>query len=612
MRGCLQKDLRHRFHDISDVRLAMGGEFDQATGDGDLNHRRSRHSRLTYAGWAIALVATVTALGLAAFGDSRAPIEVPETRLEIVTPPADDPLSLAISPDGRSLVFQAGKDPPRLWLRPLDSLNARPLAGTDGAQYPFWSPDNRSIAFTADGVLKRIDLASGLVRTLANRRSVGGTWNDSGTILLGNGIGPLYSAPADGGVMKPATALRPGQVAHRWPQFLPDGRRFLLYALGTSNERGIFVGSLDESFVRKIADRESGYQITPPGHVLFAKQGALWARALTGQGTSIDGDLMPVAAKVLVHRGLFGYSAFSSSSTGTIAYRASAGETQLVWLDRTGRNVGAVGQPDDSQLTLYHLAPDGRSIAVSRTIAGNTNIWLFDTERGVPRRLTFGLNDNNVVFSTDGSQIVHQAEGKNEGSVAWVRRSDGTGGETLLLDESEANEFPHPQDWSPDGNHILYTVDTTTYSDLRVQPLSGKRTPFDVASTPFSESSGRFSPDGRWIAFQSDETGRAEIHVQPFPGPGPKSQVSVGGGTLPRWRRDGGELFYLAPDSRLMAVSVTQRASKLETGAPRALFNLATTSTYEPSPDGQRFLVTAVVSQASPITVILNWKPPAN
>lgn len=308
--------------------------------------------------------------------------------------------------------------------------------------------------------------------------------------------------------------------------------------------------------------------------------------------------------------GIFGYNAFSSSSTRSIAYRASAGETQLVWLDRSGRPAGTVGQADDGQLFLFHLSQDGRTVALTRTIAGNTNVWLLDTGRGVPRRLTFGLNDNSVIFSPDGSRIAHQAEGNRERTVVWERRSDGTGGETMLLAEPDEHEFHHPLDWSSDGRYILYTVDTTGYSDLRALPLFGERTPFDVARTSFIESKGRFSPDGRWVAYQSNETGRAEIHVQAFPGPGPKSQVSVGGGTLPRWPRHGGELFYLAPDNRLMAVTVTRTGSTLETGPPRALFTLKTTSSYEPSPDGQRFLVTAVVSEASPITVILNWKPP--
>jgi serine/threonine protein kinase len=602
---CVQKELRQRFHDIADVRLALEG----ALGQRDTGQQAARQTRWASAGWVVAALAIVgAAIVMTLFSPSA--IDAPETRLEIATPSAVDPLSFAISPDGRSMAFQAGQDPPLLWLRTLDSEESRPLAGTEGAQFPFWSPDGHSLGFGAGSVLKRIDLSSGLVRTLTERRVTGGSWSRNGTILIGSGIGPLWRVSSDGGLATQATDLSSGQITHRWPKFLPDGEQFLLYSLGALNERGVYVGTLRDRRVRRIADRESGYGILPPAHLLFARQGALWARRFNGDDTSLDSEFLPVATKVLVHRGLFGHSAFSSSSTGSIAYRASPGETQLVWLDRTGRRVGTVGQADDSQLFLQHLSPDGRTVAVIRTIAGNTNIWILDTERGVPHRLTFGLNDVNAVLSGDGRRVVHQAEGDHDGAVVWERNSDGTGDANTLIAESVV-EFFHPMDWSYDGRYMLYSVDTATNPDLRALPLFGERKPIDVTRTPFSESNARFSPNGRWIAFQSDETGRPEIHLQPFPGPGPKVQVSGGGGTLPRWSRDGRELFYLAPDNRLMAAAISEGPGHIDAQSPRALFALKTTSMYEPSPDGQRFLVTAVVSDASPITVILNWKPRA-
>jgi Tol biopolymer transport system component len=603
---CLQKDLRQRFHDIADARLALEGAFDRGVVVDDTT--RGASTRVAHAGWALAILATAAAFVIAARGP-RAPAPAPETWLEIVTPPSEDPLAFAISPDGRSVVYQADRDQPRLWLRSLDSSEARPLIGTEGGRFPFWSPDSRSVGFTSGDVVKRIDIEGGPVRTLANHTAIGASWNDDGQILLGSGIGPVRIVSSEGGGEQHTTTLLPGQVTHRWPQFLPDGRRFLLFALGASEQRGIYSSSLADTQVRRVSDRESGYRIMLPGHVLFARQGALWARAVSRDYTSVQGGLVPVAPKVLVHRGLFGYAAFSTSAVGSIAYRASAGETQLVWLDRMGRRVGTVGQADDSQLVMDHLSDDGRTVAVQRTIAGSTNVWLLDTDRGVPRRLTFGVNDNNIVFSPDGSRIAHQAEGAREGTVIWERRSDGTGGDRMLRAEPQQYEFDHPRDWSPDGRYILYVADTATSPDLRALPLSGDPTPIDVTQTPFGETDGRFSPDGRWVALVSNETGQAEVYVQPFPGPGPKSRISVGGGTAPRWRRDGSELFYLARENVLTAVSIVRSESRFESGPPRTLFTLATTSTYEPSPDGQRFLVTAVVSDASPITVILNWKP---
>jgi serine/threonine protein kinase/Tol biopolymer transport system component len=605
---CLQKDPRQRFHDIADVRLAMEGTFDQTTPDASSNQRSATfYARLAYAGWALALVAVAAAVVMVA-SFAGVPAEVPETRLEIVTPSAADPLSFAISPNGRSVVFQAGQDPPRLWIRPLDVHEARPLAGTDGGSNPFWSPDSGSVAFTAGGVLKRVDLASGLVRTLANRPAAGGTWNLDGTIVIGSVIGPLQSVHADSSTVTERTDLLQGQTSHRWPQFLPDGRRFLLYSLGSPDVRGVYLGSTSDRNVQRLSERESGYRFMPPAHVLFARQGGLWSRRLSSAFTTLDEELVPVAPKVLVSPGFFGQVAISSSSNGSIAYRASAGETQLAWFDRSGRPAGTVGQADDGQMRLYQLSRDGRVAVVTRTIGGSTNVWLVDTERGVPRRLTFDVNDNDAIVSPDGTRVVHQANGPHDGSVVYQRPSDGTGGEIRLLEESR-DAWHHPQDWSADGRYILYGVTAPTGFDLRALPLAGDRTPFDVARTPYAEFNGRFSPDSHWVAYQSTETGQHEIYVQPFPGSGPKVQVSAGGGTLPRWRRDGGELFYLAPDRRLMAVSVAQSGARLEIGPPRALFTLSTTTSYEPSPDGRRFLVTAVVTAASPISVILNWKP---
>jgi eukaryotic-like serine/threonine-protein kinase len=603
---CLQKDLRQRFHDIADVRLAMEGAFEPPA-SAVTRRRRPFLERYAPVGWAAAALAIGATLAIVAF-PAADPLEPPETRLEIVTPPAADPLSLAISPDGRSVVFQAGRELPQLWLRRLDSADARPIAGTEGALYPFWSPDSRSVGFRVGRVVKRVDLDSGVVRTIADRVSVGAAWAPDGTILLGSGIGPLHRGRADGGALTAGTVLLDGQNSHRWPQFLADGR-FLLFALGVPETRGLYLGSTAERIARRVADRESGYRFMPPAHVLFARGGGLWAREVRPDLSIVEGEPLPVAPKVLVDPNLFGYSAFSTSATGSIAYRASAAATQLVWLDRAGRQVGTLGQPDDSQMVLNQASRDGRAIAVTRTIEGLTNVWLVDAERGMPRRLTFDVSDNAVVISPEGDWIAHQAEGPRDGSVVYRRRSDGTGTAAVLLEES-VDEWHQPMDWSGDGRHIVFAAQTPTGPDLRVLPVSGGGAPFDLATTPFAEFDAKFSPDSRWVAFASTETGRAEVYVQQFPGTGPKRQVSEGGGTRPRWRRDASELFYLSSDGRLMSVPLVRQGANLETATPRALFTLKSTSGYEASPDGQRFLVTAVVSEASPISVILNWKPP--
>jgi eukaryotic-like serine/threonine-protein kinase len=609
---CLQKDLRQRFHDIADVRIALEGAFDIQSGvPGSQQRSRSSYARLAYTGWAVAAFVAITAGAVLVPFVNRTPSPGPETRLQIVTPPTSDPASIAISPDGRRVAFSGGRGRP-IWLRRLESDGATPLMGTVSGTMPFWSPDNRSIGFFADGVLKRIDLDSNFVRMLAAapqpRR---GAWNTDGTIVFGAGsIGPLYRVPADGGNVQPATRLLPGQTNHRLPQFLPDGQRFLLFSLGSSDVRGVYLGSLADTSVRRVSDRESAYAFMPRSHLLFARQGALWARRLSADYTSTEGDLVPVAPKVIVYMTATGFGAFSASSTGSLAYRPSAGETQLMWLDRTGRTVVALGQPDDNQLGLVQMSSDGRTAALERMVEGNADLWLADTERGLLRRLTTDPGfDGDAIFSPDGSRVLYVTDGKADVFQMYERRSDGVGEPTLVF---ESGENKNPHDWSPDGRYVLYSSQRVeTNLDLMALPLFGERKPFDVARTQFGETDGRFSPNGRWVAYTSTETGQSEILIQPFPGPGPKSQISVGGGTRARWRRDGQELFYVAPDNRLMSVPITQSGTSVQGGPPRALFTLATALDYEVAPDGQRFLTTAVVSEASPITVILNWKPPA-
>jgi Tol biopolymer transport system component len=281
---------------------------------------------------------------------------------------------------------------------------------------------------------------------------------------------------------------------------------------------------------------------------------------------------------------------------------------QLVWLDRAGRRLADLGPPDDAQPFLSQMSSDGRTVAVRRTVSGNTDVWLTDTTRGGLRRLTFDpAIEGEPIFSPEGGRIVYVSDRKDNIWDMYERPTDGSGAEALLF---ESGENKNPRDWSPDGRYILYRSDSPkTDADLWALPLVGDRKPLAVAATPFDEVDGRFSPDGRWIAYVSNEAGRSEIYVQPFPGPGPKAQLSVGGGTTPRWRRDGRELFYVAPDNRLMSVPITRRESHLEGAAPLALFTLPKASGYEPSQDGQRMLVNAVVSDASPITIILNWRP---
>ena len=502
---CLQKDARERFHDICDVRLALAGAFDSPPGE----HVSRTMPRWAWAGWAGTLVVAVAALVVLLTATPRPAADTPESRLDIVTPLAVDALAIDISPDGRSVVYEAIEGTRwLLWLRRLDSTDPRPLPGTDFATMPFWSPDSRSIGFFANGELKRIDLAEGFVRTLApapNPRN--GTWNRDGTIVFGGvGMGPLHRVPAGGGSVTQVTDLLAGQTSHRWPQFLPDGRRFLLMALGTPDVRGLYVGSLDDQTVRKVSDRESAFWFVPPDHLLVARDGGLLARRFSADFSRVDGEARAVAPRVMLHRLTTGYAAFRSSTTGHIVDRASAPLVQLVWLDRTGRQLSTIGEADDTQMMPSNLSPDGRTVAVQRLVNGNSDVWLIDLERGVPRRLTVAQGfDGSAVFSPDGRRIAYMSDGAADVfDTLYERAADGTGDNSLLFKFGGiANHYP--VDWSRDGRFILYEHESPeTQSDLWALPLTGSRQPIEIARTPFVE--------GDWAVFAGRTVDR--VHVE--------------------------------------------------------------------------------------------------
>jgi serine/threonine protein kinase/Tol biopolymer transport system component len=617
IKKCLRKDPGQRIRDIGDVRIEIEDARANQTPDEAAVDDRTRRKALARWVWASLFGVFVVVAALAAATAFRSESRASEMRFEITTPPTGDPASIAISPDGRTIVFVgAAVGASRLFVRAVDSTSARALAGTEGATYPFWSPDSRSLAFFADGKLKRIEIDGGPAQTLANAASPrGGTWNKNGTLLFAPlSTGPIFRVSASGGEPVQVTRFGPGeQGSHRFPHFLPDGRHFLYYWFGTP-ARGVHVADLDGRENRRLVDSDTA-AVYALGHVLFARQGTLFAQDFDPDRLSLSGSPSVVGERVAVDPASFSLGAFAVSSEALVVFRTvGVGRSrQLVWVDRSGRTLETAGDPHDG--VNPSLSPDGRRVAIYQTVNGNTDVWILELARHVFTRFTSGDTlENYAIWSPDSRSIVFGSNPKGHLDL-YRKPADGVGAEDLLLSTTETkNAF----DWSSDGRFILYrAASLETGYDLWALPLQGDRKPFPVVQSRFTDRDGQFSPDGKWIAFQSDESGHFEVYVQPFPGPGARVQVSFGGGAQVRWPRSN-ELFYVAFDNRLMSVPITSKPDKsLDFGTPVPLFmtNIggAVQSTlghqYSVSSDGQRFLMNNLTEAALPMTVVLNWNP---
>jgi Tol biopolymer transport system component len=611
LRRCLQKDPRNRLADIADARLELDDAEPAARAEPDAVARgTSRRHVLVIAA---ALIAGVL-IGAGSRWFAARPPDPQELRLEI-SAPQGRLTQFAIAPDGRSLAY-ATTGRRRIVIRDFGDGSPRPVPGTEGGEYPFWSPDGRAIGFFADNKLKRIDVDGGRRQVLASVRTpAGGTWNRDGVILyVPVDRGGVFQVPAAGGASHEVTPRGPSPLATRWPQFLPDGRRFLFSVAG-GEAAGVYVGELGTDRIRRVL-AGNVTAVHGSGHLWFAQEQTLVAQAFDPSALELTGPVVRVADR-FGEGGLFG-PAMTASAAGPIAYRAGsegspALRRQLVWFDRSGKPLGTAGE-EGALASNPNLSRDGRSLVLQRTVEGNVDLWLVDLDRNVTTRLTDSARVESLpVWSPDGEQVLFNTQ---QGLVTM--RVDRRGAPQILL---PLKAVRIACDWSSDGRYILYKEldEAEGTADLWVLPLDGDRQPVRILGTGFDERDGQFDPDVQWLAYESDESGAPEIYIQPFPGPGAKTKVSVAGGTQVRWRADGKELFYIDTDENLVAVPVdlTGKSPKIGTSVPlfrtntgriRSMFR----QQYVVARDGQRFLIMTAEGDAPavPVTVLFNWKPP--
>jgi Tol biopolymer transport system component len=623
VRQCLAKDPDARWQSARDLLeelkwIAVEGE--QAAPPATTRvRRRARDAGLVVATALIVAISTLMVMRYV-----RPTPAAIMTQLDLVTPPTADSFSFALSQDGRQLAFVATDDKTsRLWVRSFDPGNARPLAGTEGARYPFWKPDGSAIGFFANNKLKRVDVAGGVHALTDASGARGGTWNQDGVIVYApQTTSGLMRIAATGGTPVVLTHLAQGEGSHRWPQFLPDGRRFLfLSSEGQPSTHGVYLGSLDGREPTRLLPGDTAAVYAPPGYLLRVIDGVLVAHLFNSESNEVNSESVAVAQSVGTDDGTR-HSAFSVSPTA-LAYRVGGvARRQLVWLDRAGHVTGAVGPPDDAQLANPELAPDGRRIAVTRFMQGSNGVYINEIAAG-PRRFTFDpANDWAAVWSPNASRIVFSSL-RNGKYDLFEKGASGAGEEQPLLVTTQDKVAC---DWSRDGRFLLYGSDDPTMgSDLWALPIMGDGKlgkPFSVVRTNADEREGQFSPDGQWVSYVSNARGIDEVYIQAFPGPGGPWLVSTNGGVDPRWGRDSRELFYVAPDGKLMAAEIHIEADghAVKPGPPVPLFptRLATGANitvglnarpqYAIAPDG-RFLMNVTVDDnvPSPISIILNW-----
>ena len=631
---CLEKDPRKRLHDIGDAWDLLEDQVARV---------EPAPSRPSWLPWTLAALFAMSTIGVVSLRFLEPPPSPPPSARFLIPPPPKESFGiyLSLSPDGRRLAFTAGlggAGGAALWVRDLESLEARPLPGTENSSSPFWSPDGKFIAFADGATLKKIEVSGGSPQKIADApTAVGmGAWNKDGLIVFGTrGLGPLYRVPASGGTPVPLSSINELQAdrGHSFPVFLPDQKRVLYVRLsGRDDVEGVYVRSIDDK-----PDQDSGARllrvtigplaIADHGHgrqLLFIRDGTLMSQPFDADRVQLSGDAQPVAE----HVGSAGSFAFFASGADVLAYRTGTSTPvnaeQLTWNDRKGSELARVGEPlaVSGGTTSVAIAPDGRRAAVMISQVLAPDLWLVEFERGLPTRLTFTeAAESAPVWSPDSRRLAFRSSRTGDEGLFW-KDIDDTGQETSITPKPTPGQ---PTDWSRDGRFILFTQLRSRSLDpnsLDLFALSVEQKLVQpLLQTPFAESGARLSADGRWMAYVSNESGQNEVYVRPFtvaadgkPSVGPKWRVSTTGGFVPRWRKDGRELFFRSAAGDFMAVDVQAAGETIHTSLPRRLFPaIPGVHAWDVTVDGQRFLLSTplrvtAAPVADPITVVLNWK----
>lgn len=530
-----------------------------------------------------------------------------------------------ISPNGDYLAFIATDSAGRrsLWVRPLDQKNAYLLDGTDQARFPFWSPDSKQIGFFAEGELKKISVTGGGPVHLANVGSSprGGSWGNDGFIIFTQGVNqPISKVPEVGGEPVQVTHLDPqlGERSHRWPNFMPDGQHFLFtvkYEASTNINDQIFLGALDSTFTPRLIKTDASAGQYTGGYLLFAQNQTLMAEHFDEEDLVPKGDPIKIADQLYVEPGT-GKGAFSVSNQNELILQDGDdildGLSQFSWMDREGNKLETISDNIPSLSLHVRLSPDDKDLVIGRLLIktfSSFDLWTYGLDRSIWSKLTF--TDNSVrypVWTADGKQIIYSEISDSRTSIS-IRSADGSGDPELIYFDSVNLR---PTDLSTDGKYLIFDSGI----NIMVLPMKeGKKEPYIFLGTSFDERKATFSPDVRWVAYQSNESGKYEVYIRPFEGSG-KWKISRNGGSHPRWREDGKELFFLAGEANIMtAVEISSTGNSIELGQEETLFQFPSfgnqgADIYDVTRDGKKFLVTQSIinNVQAPLELIVNWK----